>query len=115
LNTTILGLSTRFSGTLSITPALTTNAAQCFGTWKVAGMYVFQGPLTDPELASFTAKVTWGTVKPVNYAKVSDLFSKSLDLKDAYALIPADWKLLLPQVATALDSLPSVLISREDA
>ena len=78
-------------------------------------MYVFLGPLTDPELASFTAKVTWGTVKPVNYAKVSDLFSKSLDLKDAYALIPADWKLLLPQVATALDSLPSVLISREDA
>jgi hypothetical protein len=78
-------------------------------------MYVFLGPLTDPELASFTAKVTWGTVKPVNYVKVSDLFAKSLDLKDAYALIPADWKLFLPQVATALDSLPSVLISREDA
>jgi hypothetical protein len=59
-------------------------------------MYVFQGPLNDPEVTSFTSKVTWGTVKPVNYAKVSDLFSKSLDLKDSYALIPADWKLFLP-------------------
>lgn len=51
----------------------------------------------------------------MNYAKVSDLFMKSLDMGDAYKLIPLDYKLLAPTIADAFNSIPSVLISRETA
>ncbi len=66
-------------------------------------------------MTNFIQRITWGTVSVVNYPKVAELISKSLDLGDGYKLFAIDWKFISPDIAEASDSLPSVLISREDA
>ena len=40
---------------------------------------------------------------------------KALDLKDTYKLFPMDYKTFIPELAEAIDSVPSAFISKDFA
>ena len=40
---------------------------------------------------------------------------KALDLKDTYKLFPMDYKTWIPELAEAIDSVPSAFISKDFA
>ena len=78
-------------------------------------MYVFLGPSTDPEIKQFFAKMPNNNVTMTFYTNSADLFMKALDLKDIYKLYPVDYKTIIPELAEAMDSVPSAFLSKDFA
>jgi hypothetical protein len=54
-------------------------------------------------------------VNVTSYSNSADLFMKALDLKDTYKLFPVDYKTIIPELAEAMDSIPSGFISKDFA
>lgn len=54
-------------------------------------------------------------VNVTSYSTSIDLFMKALDLKDTYKLFPVDYKTIIPELAEAMDSVPSAFISKDFA
>ena len=54
-------------------------------------------------------------VNVTSYSNSADLFMKALDLKDTYKLFPVDYKTIIPELADAMDSIPSGFISKDFA
>ena len=78
-------------------------------------MHVFLGPSTDPEIKQFFAKMPNNNVTMTFYTNSADLFMKALDLKDIYKLYPVDYKTIIPELAEAMDSVPSAFLSKDFA
>jgi hypothetical protein len=74
------------------------------------------GAPTDPEIAQFIKLLPVTPTNITNYSKSYDVLMKALDLKDSYKIYPKDFPTLYPSAeAPAIDSIPSALITKQQA